>query len=156
MKKRKMLCLFLLLSAAAAPLWAAGIDVQNAWVREAPPGAKVMAGYMDLRNSSSQPQRLTAVQSPQFAHVEMHRSEMHDGMAHMMAMPDIAVDAGSTVQLAPGGLHLMLMEPRQPLPAGSQVELTLEFADGSRETLQVDVRAADAMQGMHDHSGHQH
>ena len=71
---------------------------------------------------------------------------MDNQIMRMRALPDgLALPAGQAVPLAPGGHHLMLMRPRQALPAGSTVPMTLTFRDPdgqtSHMTLQVSVRA---------------
>ena len=137
--KRVMLALTL-----AATSWLAAaqpdIQIENAWVREAPPSARMLAAYMTLKNSADQDQVLVEVQSPAFSHVMLHRSEVIDGVARMIHLDEVVIPAGGSVQLEPGGLHLMMPAPETRLSAGDRVPLVLLFADGNQIEVQAEVR----------------
>lgn len=115
--------------------------VRDAWVRAAPPGATVMAAYLSLDNQTAADVVLSGASSPQFGHVMIHATEVVDGVARMRHADDIDIAAGSSFDLTPGGYHLMLMRPLEPLPVGAPVELTLSFADGNTLTVQTSVKA---------------
>jgi periplasmic copper chaperone A len=136
----------LLLSVAIATPSAAlaqpPVSAEDAWVRAAPPAATVMAGYLTLQNRTRDAVALVGVSSPQFERVELHRSAVVDGVARMEAVESIVVPAGGEAALAPGGLHMMLIGPQQPLPEGSTVEVTLAFDNGWELELNVPVRRA--------------
>ena len=137
--KRVMLALTL-----AANSWLAAaqpdIQIENAWVREAPPSARMLAAYMTLKNSAAQDQVLVEVQSPAFSHVMLHKSEVIDGVARMIHLDEVVIPAGGSVQLEPGGLHLMMPAPETRLSAGDRVPLVLMFADGNQIEVQAEVR----------------
>jgi copper(I)-binding protein len=137
--KRAMLALTL-----AANSWLAAaqpdIQIENAWVREAPPSARMLAAYMTLKNSADQDQVLVEVQSPAFSHVMLHKSEVIDGVARMIHLDEVVIPAGGSVQLEPGGLHLMMPAPETRLSAGDRVPLVLMFADGNQVEVQAEVR----------------
>lgn len=105
------------------------IVVENAWVREAPPGASMMAAYLVIRNPGDNAVELVGVDSPDFAHVRMHKSETVDGMARMIHRDSLTIPAHSSVALKPGGFHLMMPAPTTRLVQGDKVELLLHFAD---------------------------
>ena len=92
-----------------------------------------------------------AVSSPAFAEVEMHRTEMVDGMARMLHQDRIEVPAHGSVSLEPGGMHLMLFDPVQPLKAGDKVTFQLSLDGGASATVEAEVRNSG---GMQDHSHH--
>ncbi len=117
------------------------IEIDNAWIREAPPGAPMLAGYLCLHNTTGAAATLVGVQSPLFPHIMMHRTEIREGMARMMHQDTVDVPAGQRVCFEPGGLHLMMAAPDQPLRAGERVELELQFADGHSQRIQAPVRA---------------
>lgn len=119
---------------------AGGITVTDSWIREAPPGAKATAAYMTISNASSQTVQLDSAASADFEMIEMHRTEMHDGMAHMKKQTGIRIEAGKSVQLKPGDFHLMLMRPRRSLKAGDQCGLQLRFDNGESIAVQAIVR----------------
>ena len=137
--KRVMLALTL-----AATSWLAAaqpdIQIENAWVREAPPSARMLAAYMTLKNPADQDQVLVEVQSPALSHVMLHRSEVIDGVARMIHLDEVVIPAGGSVQLEPGGLHLMMPAPETRLSAGDRVPLVLLFADGNQIEVQAEVR----------------
>jgi len=82
------------------------VEVSNAWVRATVPGQPVAGAYLDIRASS----RLTlvGVASPVAQRAEIHEMKEEDGMMKMRAVKAVELPAGTTVSLAPGGLHLML------------------------------------------------
>lgn len=134
----------------------ATVEIHDPWVRSAPPNARVMAGYLHLVNHGDSTIQLHGVSSPQFDSVELHRTMMHDNVAHMEQMDTLTLGAGEQVQFEPGGLHLMLIKPHQPLPRGTRAELTFEFDDGTRLTLEAEVRDSATPMGHGEHGGHQH
>ena len=135
---------FMLALTLAANSWLAAaqpdIQIENAWVREAPPSARMLAAYMTLKNPADQDQVLVEVQSPAFSHVMLHRSEVIDGVARMIHLDEVVIPAGGSVQLEPGGLHLMMPAPETRLSAGDRVPLVLLFADGNQIEVQAEVR----------------
>ena len=122
----------LILSFSSAQMSAAEpkMHVSHAWVQEAPPSAEVLAGYMDLQNQSLQAQTLLGARSTDFKSVMLHQTVSKGGMAHMNQTPQIEIKPGSTLQLTPGGFHLMLINPKKRLKQGDQVEVLLEFQGG--------------------------
>lgn len=133
----------LLLVAATVAAAEPPVRVDDPWVREAPPGVGVAAGYLRIHNAAAQPVMLIGADSPQFQRIEFHESTVRDGMSSMRRLERIEIPAGETAALAPGGRHLMLFgEP--PLPrAGESVSLILHFADGTVLEVQAPLRAAE-------------
>jgi copper(I)-binding protein len=114
------------LACAASPAGACeGLQVSEAWIREAPPGAPAMAGYARLHNGGSQSLTLDGGSSPAFARVELHRSTTEGGMARMLPRQTLSLKPGEDAVLAPQGYHLMLWTPRAPLAAGDTAEISL-------------------------------
>ena len=146
--------LLLVLGAALAPLVALpsyaqpGADaetltVTDAWVR-AVPGAAVAAAYMTLRNGGPRAVRITGVRSTLAGHAMIHESQLIGGVSTMRAHEPLTVAAGASVELKPGGLHVMLEELAHPLAAGEQVPLELLLAGGGRVALSARVRPLSA------------
>jgi copper(I)-binding protein len=130
----------LMLACCVAPALADGeLQVTDPWIREAPPGATVLAGYLTLANSADTPLVIESVSSPAFQAVEIHRSWVEDGIAHMQPVPALEIPAAGSISLAPGGYHLMLIGPKQPLTAGDSVTLLLHRADGACITVSAPV-----------------
>ena len=116
------------------------LQVENAWVREAPPSAHMMAAYMTLKNPGSSDTVLTQVDSPAFDHVMLHKSEVVDGVARMIHQHDILIPAQGSVELKPGSFHLMMPTPEKRLVEGDRVDFILTFSNGETVRLQADVR----------------
>ena len=116
------------------------VSVRDAWVRETPPGMTMMAGYMELRNNTSRPQVLVAASSSGFESVMIHRTIVKDGMAGMVHASQIELTANANLTFAPGGYHLMLMNPKRTLRAGDPVVINLEFRGGLVLRVAFEVR----------------
>lgn len=132
--------LILALTLGATAGEAAGVSVRDAWVREAPPGVAMMAGYMALRNNTSRSQVLVAASSSAFEMVKIHRTIVKDGMAGMVHALQIELSPNASLLFAPGGYHLMLMNPKRTLRAGDRVDITLEFRGGLVLPVAFEVR----------------
>lgn len=140
--------LLLAMAAAAGPT----MDLSDAWVREAPPTARVLAAYMQITNLSDSEFTVTSVTSPDFAAAELHRTAIEDGVARMLPVAELRIPAGDSVRLEPGGLHLMLYDPVRPLVQGDSVTLVLHRSDGICLTAAVPVRRG--AQAGHEHHHH--
>lgn len=143
----------LISTAAVAADSGGGLTVKDAWIPEAPPVARVVAAYMELVNAGTQEAVVVGATSPDFGHIEMHRTIERDGVARMVAEPELAVPAGGRVTLRPRGLHLMLMEPKRALRAGDTVEIDLVLRGGGTVKAVPAVRAGApaAATGGHEH-----
>jgi len=132
--------LMLALTPIAAATEEAGISVRDAWVREAPPGTTMTAGYMLLQNKTSRPQVLVAARSSGFETVMIHRTVAKEGMTGMEHAPQIELLPNASLLFAPGGYHLMLLNPKRTLRAGDRVDITLEFRGGLVLPVAYEVR----------------
>jgi len=146
--------LFLLVSVTTSTAVTAGkLEIHDAWAREAPPNAAVMAAYLTLHNHSAKTYTLISASSPDFTRVEMHRTEQHDGMAKMLPVSRVMVSTNSSVSFQPGGMHLMLMTPKKPLKVGDSISLTLFFSDESSQKISVPVKKGSGSNGHAMHHG---
>jgi copper(I)-binding protein len=126
--------------------------ISNAWVPEAPPKAEVSAAYLTIQNQTNHAHTLVGISSPQFQKTELHESKTVDGQERMQRIKTLAIEAHGSVELKPGGYHLMLIKPLQPLKAGGTVELKLQFDDASQITVQAPIRKiGDADKAPHHH-----
>ena len=132
--------LILALTLIAAAGEEAGVSVRNAWVRESPPGVAMMAGYMALQNNTSRSQVIVAAHSSDFETVMIHRTIVKNGMAGMEHAPQIELAPNASLIFAPGGYHLMLMNPKRTLRAGNSVVINLEFRGGPVLPVAFEVR----------------
>lgn len=116
------------------------LSAENAWIREAPPGAAVMGGFLTLHNNSDHPVRCATVSSPDFGAIEIHRTAIEDGQSRMLREDALELPPGGTARLAPGGQHLMLFRPQRPIAAGDTARLDFDCGD-ERLTVVFTVRA---------------
>lgn len=130
------------------------VRIHNAWIRSAPSNVRVLAAYMTITNTSIETRALTAVSSTFFKKIEIHRTEVHNGMAKMISQNKLIISAGETVSLEPGGYHLMLIDPVSVPKEGEQVDMELRFDDGSILNIKAPVRAGSAEGDMMDERHH--
>ena len=124
---------FSLVAAASAP-----VTITGGWVRSSVAGQKGSGAFMKITAKESV--RLTGVSSPVAGVAEVHEIKMDGDVMKMRAVPVLELPAGSTVELKPGGYHLMLMDLKQSLTVGSTVPVTLMFRDGKGAERRVEVK----------------
>ncbi|MFA5937974.1 MAG: copper chaperone PCu(A)C [Sinimarinibacterium sp.] len=128
------------LSACGEPSTA--LAAEDAWIRAAPPGAHVMAGYVRLVNRSDLPIRCDGANGTDFGAIEIHRTQIEDGQSQMLRDQVVEIPARGSAALAPGGYHLMLFRPQRPLAPGNRSSLTLICGE-HQLTTEFTVRTAD-------------
>ncbi len=118
------------------------LAVSDAWIPEAPPNASALAGYMTIENSTSTTRTLVGASGTLFERIEIHQTvyEKDSGLARMVRREQVSIEAGASLQFKPGGHHLMLINPRKALSARQSVPISLIFADGSKPTVNFEVR----------------
>ncbi len=116
------------------------LEVEEAWIREAPEGATVLAGYMRIVHRHGEALELVGAESPHFSRVELHATRT-DGERMRMEQLDTVELSGDVTRFEPGGLHLMLMSPDGEVRAGDLIPVRLHFSDG--RTLDADFEVRD-------------
>jgi len=122
----------------AAPALAQ-VTIENAWARATPPGAKIAAGYLTIRNAGAA-DKLISASSPAAEKVEPHITVKDGDVSRMREVNGYAVPAKGTVELTPGGSHLMLVNIKAPLKAGEKVPLVLRFEKAGEVKTELAVR----------------
>ena len=140
MNRRQLIACALGASLAGLPAFAGELAVTNAWSRSTPPGVTVGVAYFTLKNDTGKSDRLLKITTPVASKVQVHRTEVLDGMARMREVAVLHVDAGQTVEFAPNGMHLMLMGLKQPLAEGRSFEIELLFEVAGPRKVKVAVR----------------
>jgi copper(I)-binding protein len=120
------------------------LRISQPWSRATAAGMPMGVAYLNITNLGKKADALIAASTPAAARVEMHHTTLVDGMARMRPLREIAIAAGATVKIEPGGIHLMLVDLKAPLVAGEPVPLTLEFRVAGRVTVELDVKAPQA------------
>ncbi len=132
---------------------AQGVAVSDAWVRSTVPGQKATGAFMKI--TAPQASRLVSASSPVAGVVEIHEMKMERDVMKMSALPQgLVLPAGQTIELKPGGYHVMLMDLKSTLSPNTQVAVKLTFQDArgqqTTQDLSVPVMAQPA------HGGHRH
>ena len=140
----QLLALILLIGASVANAQAPELTVKNAWARTPLAPQNNTAVYMVLENASAMSRSVVSVTTQDAEKTELHEVRMEGGMMTMMPTKEIAVPAKGSVELKPGGFHVMLFALKKPLKAGDQVTVVLTLNDGATVPVAATVRAADA------------
>lgn len=144
----------LLLLCAASFAHAGDLQVKDAWVRGTVPAQRSTGAFMQLTSPAGA--TLTGASSPAAEAVELHEMSMDKGVMRMRPLPRLDLPSGQSVELKPGGYHLMLLGLKHPLAADGSVPLTLRFEQGGKQDsleLQLPVRSLTTPAGgMHGES----
>ena len=148
---RKMVTVAIsLFTALFASVAHAQITVQDAWMRATPPGAKIAAGYLTIRNTGAA-ERLVGISSPAAERVETHITVRDGDISRMREVKDYELPANGTLELKPGGAHLMFVNIKAPLKEGASVPATLRFEHAGEIKVQFQVRPLVAGEHHHGH-----
>ncbi|HEY6641798.1 copper chaperone PCu(A)C [Povalibacter sp.] len=133
----------LLFAAALLTLTACGQTqpptvVVNAWSPAAPPGATVVAVYGEI--SARQDDVLLRIAAPSATSAELHETSEENGMMKMRPVTRLELKAGTPVQLAPGGMHVMLMGMQEAFAPGAQIPITFEFEQAGEVSVMAQVK----------------
>jgi len=133
------------------------IQIENPWAKPSLKGVPNGAAYMTITNRGETDETLLAAAADVSSAVELHTMSMTDGVMRMRQLQGgVALPAGQTVKLEPGGMHVMFIGLKQTLTAGESVPVTLTFEQAGTLEIEVNIKdQAAGMRGDHD-SKHQH
>lgn len=120
------------------------ITVAEAWSRATAPRQPTGGVFLTINNRGDDPDRLVAVASPAADTVSLHRTANENGVMKMRPAGIVEIPADTTVSLAPGGLHIMLIGLTQPLKKGQTVPVTLTFEQAGVITIEAAIQGAGA------------
>ena len=148
---RKIALLFILFFALVQFSYADdNIVIKDAWVREAPPGSSVSAAYMTIENKGES-DTLVSISSELAENVELHTTKVDDNSVATMEMIDILeVPSNKSIELEPGGMHIMLIGLKESLIGKESVDLKLVFDKAG----EVEIKAPVKKSGQQDHKHH--
>lgn len=123
------------------------ISIDGQWARNSPKNAQMGAAYMNITSADGDTLVGGSVDSSVAASVEVHAmrpvegQEDEEGMAlmEMVEIPELELPAGETVNLAPGGYHIMFINIAKPLEIGQMIEVTLDFEKADDMTIEIEV-----------------
>ena len=141
-------------AASAGTIIVSDLVLSGAFTRATLPNAQVGSGYLSIHNTGTADDRLIAASSPLAGDVQTHEMSVVNDVMQMRELPDgIAIPAGETVELIPGGLHLMMMGLTGPFVEGETVPVTLVFEQAGEVEIELSVLGFGAA-GAEDHSAH--
>ena len=124
---------------ALSPVAAQTIDIKNAWARTTVPGQKATGAFMSL--TAKDGAKLVSASSPVAGVVEIHEMKMEGDVMKMRALTDgLELPVGKTVELKPGGYHVMLMDLKTALPKDSSIALSLVFNDAKGVQSKMEIK----------------
>ncbi|WP_258045595.1 copper chaperone PCu(A)C [Mesorhizobium sp. NBSH29] len=119
---------------------AGDLSVSHGWARAMLPGQPAGGAYLIISNTGKDADRLTGVMSPSAGKVEIHSMEMtNDVMVMRPILGGLEIPAGGTVELKPGGMHIMFMAVTSPFKTGDTVRMTLEFEKAGKVEVTLPV-----------------
>ncbi|GAA4784319.1 copper chaperone PCu(A)C [Lysobacter hankyongensis] len=128
-------------SLLAAPPAKPALMIEAPWTRATPPQAPVAGGFLTIRNNGRRADHLLSATSPDAERVEIHEMRMDGDMMRMRRLDDgLAIAPNATLELKPGGYHLMFIKPTHPFVAGETVTATLRFEHGGMREVRFEVR----------------
>ena len=147
-------CFFLIFLLTNSAFAGENVHIQNAWIREAPPAIKVMAGYLDIENSSDSTLTLVSAESPEFERIEFHISQVENGVARMQQQEHIIIAPDSTFTFKPDSYHLMLFNNSVPMREGKSTSIKLTFKNGETHIFDTVVKKTDSNDSPHHEHHH--
>ncbi|MEZ2127422.1 MULTISPECIES: DUF1775 domain-containing protein [unclassified Sinorhizobium] len=135
-------------AAAATPESVAGakigeIEISAGFTKAMLPGQPVGGGFLTIHNSGKSDDRLVSVTSSTAGHVALHEMQMQGTVMRMRELKDgISVPAGATVELVPGGLHMMFEQVKEPFREGGRVPVTLTFEKAGKIDIELPTVSA--------------
>lgn len=158
---RALSAAFLALAVSISPavghdFQAGSITINHPWSRATPPVTPVAGGYLTLTNDGDMADRLVSISSPLSDRVEIHELTVSDGVASMRPVQNgIEIGAGETVELQPGGMHIMFLKPSRPLKDGERFAATLVFEQAAAIDVEFVVQNMGARpESANEHDGH--
>jgi copper(I)-binding protein len=139
----------ILVEAAADKVYKVGpLVIEAPWTRATPGGAQVGGAYLKITNTGAEADRLVGGSLPIAAAVEVHAMSMTDGVMKMRKLETgLEIKPGQTVELKPGGYHLMFTGLRQALQQGQPVKGTLQFEKAGSVEVEYRVEPIGARPG---------
>ena len=106
------------------------ISIKHAWIAEAPPVSKVLAGYMEIENESDQAVSIISAESESFESIEFHQISYQNDLAKMQKLDQLRIPAHGELEFAVGKHHMMLFNPVKKLKAGDKVNFIFKLDNG--------------------------
>ncbi len=123
------------------------VTVRDGWVQEGPPSQTITAAFMVIENHTANEVSLQSADTDVAKVVELHKIDLVDGMMRMHRVDSIDIPSGGSVELKPGGYHLMVIGLKKVLKGGDKVTVNLKFSHDIRKTITIPVKPRTAVAG---------
>ena len=133
------------------------LEIGHPWSRALPKGATVAAGYVKIKNTGTELDRLVGGSTPVAGRFEIHEMSMDKGVMKMRPVPEgVEIKPGETVELKPGSFHIMLVGLKRPVTTGQSIKGTLVFEKAGPVEIvyNVEENAGAAVSGVMQHKHH--
>jgi uncharacterized protein YcnI/copper(I)-binding protein len=128
------------------------ITISSPWTRATPGGAKVAGGYLKVTNNGAAADKLIGGTTDIAGRVEFHEMAMSDGVMQMRPLDQgLELKPGQTVELKPGGYHVMFLDLKRQLKQGETVKATLQFEKAGKVEVTFNVAAVGGASAPHQH-----
>lgn len=129
------------------------IKISAPWARATPKGASVGGGYMTITNTGTAPDRLVGGSTDVSRRIEVHEMKIEGGVMKMRLLANgLEIKPGQTVELNPGGYHVMFVGLKKQLMQGDHFKAALEFAKAGKVEVDFSVAGIGAQTGGGDHA----
>jgi periplasmic copper chaperone A len=127
------------------------LEIHHPWSKAMNPGAKTGGGFMKITNHGKEPDRLIKVSSDAAGLIQVHDMKVDNGMMTMAEVPGgLEIAPGATVELSPGGIHVMFMSVKTPFKEGEKIKAVLSFEKAGDVAVEFKVEPANKGDDGHD------
>jgi copper(I)-binding protein len=120
------------------------LEIDTPWARATIGTARPGAAYVTFRNTGDQLEKLVGISTPAAAHPEVHEMTQEGDVMKMRPAGPLEIPPGEEVHLEPGGMHMMLMQLRQPLEEGDSIPITFTFREAGEITVSAPIASLTA------------
>ncbi len=121
------------------------LEIDHPWSRAVPKGATVAAGYLTIRNTGAEPDRLVSGSTPVASKFIIHEMSMDKGVMKMRPVQGgLEIKPGATVELKPQSSHIMIMGLKQPIEKGKPFRGSLVFEKAGTVEMDFSVEGIGA------------
>ncbi len=151
-----LVCVSLTMPALADDVTVGSLKISAPWARATPKGAKVGGGYFTITNAGTTADHLVGGSTDVANTFEIHRMSMDNGVMKMRAVPaGVDIKPGETVELKPGGYHIMMMGLKRQLVQGQHFKATLQFEKAGKVDVDFAIEGIGAMKADSGQGGQQ-
>jgi uncharacterized protein YcnI/copper(I)-binding protein len=142
--------------AGAMAVAGGAIEIGEPWTRPVATAGGIGAGYAIITNNGTEVDELVGGSSDAAERVEMHETSIDDkGVASMKKLASVPLQSGQSIELKPGGMHIMFIGLKEPQKEGGVLKAKLKFKKAGEIDVEFAVKAAGP-KGAGGHEGHEH